>query len=351
MIPHYLHGSGVLQVQARRAYIDITYKGYNISKDIAADLLSFTYTDNASDNADDIEITLKDEKLKWLTAWFPEKGDMIEATLNTINWNKDGEKRALKCGSFVVDAPEYSGRPRVMSLKGISTPSNSNFTQTKKSRAWENIYFSSIAGDIARSAGLDLFFDSTYNPFYGRQDQSDTSDMSFLSELSKNAGFCFKVTDKTIVIFNAAEYERKPTVEEINETDSKLQGYSFSTSDTNTGYAGCRLKYRNPKNGQFIDYLFTVKELEEDDKVYELNEYASSIDEAKNRAQAKLRELNKKEFTASLSLVGDTRIVAGVNVELVGFGGYSGKYFIDKATHSIPGYNVDIEAHKVLEGY
>ncbi len=119
-------------MQARRASVTVNYMGVDITKDIQSDLLSFKYTDNASDTADDIDIELKDEKAKWLTDWFPQKGDIIKATINTINWHKDGDAGELYCGSFIVDEPEYSGRPRKMTIKDISIPSNTNFTNTKK---------------------------------------------------------------------------------------------------------------------------------------------------------------------------------------------------------------------------
>lgn len=339
-------------MQARRANITINYMGVDITKDIQPDLLSFKYTDNASSTADDIDIELKDEKAKWLNGWFPQKGDRIKATINTLNWHKDGDVGSLYCGDFIVDEPEYSGRPRKMTLKGISIPSNTNFTTTKKSRAWENIKLSAIAQNIADSAGLDLFFDAPSDPLYDRKDQSETPNMSFLSDLCKKEGFGFKVTDSKIVIYDEVKYEQQASIITLSENGGLVNSYSFKTTLTNSSYVGCRVKYRNAKKGTIIDYLYTIKDdIEDTDKIYELNQIVTSLDEAIRLAQKTLRAMNKKETTANLNVVGDLIYIGAVCVELAGFGAFNGKYFVDKASHSIPNYNIDLEMHRVLGGY
>lgn len=347
---HYHHGR-VIQVQARRASLEVIYKGVDITKYIQSDLIGFKYTDNAAENADDIQIELKDEKAKWLKEWFPEKGDTINAKINTLNWHKDGDKGSLYCGKFIVDEPEYSGRPRKLTLKAIATPSNTNFTTTKKSKAWENIKLSSIAQDIADTAGLSLFLDINTDPTYQRKDQSETSDMSFLAELCKKEGFGFKVTDSKIVIYDEVKYEQKNSIIKLSETGGLINSYSFKTTLTNSSYAGCKVKYRNAVQGKVIDYLYTIKDIEENDKIYELNEIVTSEDEAMRLAEKTLRKFNKREVTASLNVVGDLRYLGAVCIELTDFGVFNGKYFVDKASHSLPNYNVDLEMHRVLEGY
>ena len=44
---------------ARTAALNITYKGKDISKDISASLINFTYTDNEQGSADEIELLLE----------------------------------------------------------------------------------------------------------------------------------------------------------------------------------------------------------------------------------------------------------------------------------------------------
>ena len=67
--------------------------------------------------------------------------------------------------------------------------------------------------------------------------------------------------------------------------------------------------------------------------------------------ERRLRAANKGEITGKMKMPGDPRMVAGVNIQLKGFGDFDGKYSIDKSTHKIPPYTTDIEFSKVVEGY
>ncbi len=338
---------------ARRSGIKVLYQGIEITENIAKDLLSFTYTDNASGNADDVDIALKDNKGKWMNEWFPQKGDSLQAEINTLNWRCDGDRQLLPCGNFIVDEPTYSGRPRIMNLKAISIPANSNFTETKRSRSWSKISIKKMAQDIAKRAGLKLFFDSKTNPILVRIDQSETSDMSFLAEVCEKEGLAFKITDKSIVIFNESEYEQRKSIAKYKEESSTILDYSFKTTLNRTAYAGCRVKYYDAKLGKNIEYLFSVKKIDiKTDKVYQLNARVKTGEEAKRLAQKTLRNLNKKEYQCALKIVGNVDLVGGSCIDLINFGKFSGKYFIDKASHQVgDGYITDLELHKVLEGY
>lgn len=338
---------------ARRAGIKLIYSGVDITKNIEKDLLSFRYTDNASGTADDIQIDLKDEKGIWLKQWFPQKGDILSAEINTINWRYDGDSQKVPCGTFIIDEPEYKGRPRTMSLKAISTPSNSNFTTTKRNRAWQGINIKSIASDIAKKAGLGLLFDSSINPTFTRVEQSDQSDMNFLMELCEKSGLAFKVTNKQIVIFNEADYEKRDIVATFKESSSTVLDYSLKTTLTNTAYAGCRVKYFDINRGKNIEYLFAIKEIDtEKDKIYELNEQVKNEREAYRLAQKTLRKLNKSEYQVSMTVLGNVKLVGGCCVTLKDFGIFDGKYYIDSATHEVgKGYQTSLEMHRVLEGY
>ena len=69
-------------------------------------------------------------------------------------------------------------------------------------------------------------------------------------------------------------------------------------------------------------------------------------------AKKSLRLHNKLAKTAVFTLPGDVGLVAGVTVELRGWGGWDGKYIITKAVHTVGrgGYTTQISIRKVL-GY
>lgn len=341
---------------ARRAGIKLLHTGIDITSYIQKDLISFRYTDNASKNADDIEIHLKNEDGKWFNDWYMEKGDLIQAEINTFNWKHEGDNQILPCGRFIVDEPECDGYPNTMTIKAISIPSNTNFTGTKKSRLWEGIRLSMIANDIAYNAGLEIFFDSSIDPYYEQQSQDDTSDMAFLSKLCEDEGLSFKVTDKKIVIFNEYEYEQRPSIAVLDRNSSIIKSYNLKSSLSNTAYAGCRVKYYDSNSGRTIDYLFSLNDDIDlsKDKIYEINNIKfkiSSVEEAKRLCRKKLRELNKKESSGSITVLGNILFLGGSCIDLKNFGKFDGKYFIDKSVHNLPEYQVNIEFHKTLQGY
>lgn len=338
---------------ARRSSATVIYQGIDITADLAPDLQSFSYTDNASGTADDIAISIADPTRKWIDSWNFEKGDYFEAAIVTEHWRKENEKAKLPCGTFMVDEPEYRGRPSVITLKGISTPANSNFMHVKRSKVWKSVTLKAIAQEIASRYGLQLIYDSPTNPSYKSREQTEAPDSSFLQEACEEEGFAFKLTDKKIIIFNESHYEKKAEVAEFKEWDDAVLGYSFKTQLAHTAYAGVSIKYYDPKTNKLIDYLFASKEIEsKSDKIYQLNKRVKSLDEAIRLTRSKLRSLNKKATIASLEVVGDLRLAASSTIKLSGFGSFSGKYFIDKAGHSIgTGYTTSLELHKVLEGY
>ncbi len=89
-------------------------------------------------------------------------------------------------------------------------------------------------------------------------------------------------------------------------------------------------------------------------QILEVEERVGSVDEARKLAQKRLREKNKNEFRAEIMLPMDVTTAAGNTVILSGeFGGWGGKYMIEKIKRSIgTGGSVDkMELYRPLEGY
>lgn len=323
--------------EARKAEVVIFYEGVNISKDIAPFLISFSYTDNASDKADEISISLEDRRRLWLDDWFPTKGDKIKASIVIHDWDKINSQEALPCGTFEVDQITCSGPPNQVTIKAVSTLVSKPMRQEKHTKAWENVKLATIAGDIANKNDLKLFWDCSDDPLFERRDQVEMSDLEFFSELAKDYGIATKVTDTQLVCYDEEEYEAKSPVGELSYGDKKLISWNFSSKAAGT-YMAAKLQYHDPvKNETHI-----VEEKSEDGtegtgRTLELNQKVDSIADAKKIAKKKLQKANKKEITGNLMLMGDLRFVGGSNVKISGFGAFDGSYVIEKATHTISG--------------
>ena len=329
-------------MKTRRAYLDITYQGVNITADIADDLLAFSHNDNADGTADDITITLKDNIGKWISDWFPEKGDRLKAVLVLENWNAEDTKEQFQLGTFIIDEPEYQLSPSQLNLKGVSIPNDSNFTDNPISKGWNKVKLKEIIEQIAGKYGLVLLYDTQNNPFIERIDQNETSDMNFIADLAKRYGLAYKVSDEQIIIYSKAEYEKKEPVVTIKRTGGMVVSGSLKTAPT---YTGVKVNFTPPKSGKQVSVTFGT-----DEKLFEINQSAQNQAEAQQMAKAKLRELNQNSITADLTLVGTITIIAGVVIKLEDFGHFDGNYFVDRVTQTLPNFTVQVSAHKTLDG-
>ena len=321
---------------ARRAEVSIIYEGVNITKDVAPYLLSFTYTDNASDKADDISFSLEDRERLWVNDWFPTKGDKIKATIILHNWEAPNQTQSLPCGTFEVDEVSCSGPPNQITIKAVSTLVSKPMRQEKHTKAWENVSLKTIAGDIAGKNGLTLFWDSSEDPTFERRDQVETSDLEFFSGLARDYGVAVKVTDTQLVCYSSEEYETHSPVGELAFKDKKVISWSFSSKSAGT-YKAAKVQYHDPVK----DETFEAEEEDEDaegtGRILEINQKADTLADAKKIAKEKLHSANKKEITGSITLMGDLRFVGGSNVKISGFGAFDGSYVIEKATHTVSG--------------
>lgn len=326
---------------ALRTYINITYRGVNISADIAADLLSFSYTDNESGTPDDIDITLKNDHGRWNDDWMPTLGDKIIAS---IVQEGRGAGKPLACGTFTLDQFDISlGGGSTVSMKGVSVPSEKSIRRTTKSRGWEKVKLSEIAADIAATGSLKLTYSTDIDPLYDRKDQSNISDLQFLKNLCDEEALNVKITNDQIVIFDPQEMDAKPPIRTlIIGSDYVIGNPKFSIQNHDT-YSESTVEYSNPKTGKKETYTEKSDKIK-DGKPLKTVTRASTPAEAQRKAKAKLYEANKNEITGSMVLMGDANLVAGEVVDIIGAGKFDGKYKINKATHSLAGgYTTSIE--------
>ena len=335
-------------MRTRRTKINLIYQGTDITADISDDLLDFSWTDNESGAADDLAIKLKDPKGKWIGPWFPQKGDTIRATI--LDEISETQTTALFCGEFTVDQLTASGPPREFTIKGVNIPLDRKLRREKKSRAWEDTKLSHVVAVIAEGGKMTSFYDEDEDPHYDRIDQRDESDLAFLNRVCQAEGFSLKVTSNQVVVFQQAEYESRESIGSIMLGTDQVLSWSFDSQAFDL-YESCTVAYYDPKTEELVQRTVTAAGVHTG-MTAKITKRAHSLAEAERLARAELRRRNKHEITGKLTVKGRTAYVAGVNVDLSGFGNYSGKYMIEKATHSVQaGYTCTIDVRRVLEGY
>ena len=80
-----------------------------------------------------------------------------------------------------------------------------------------------------------------------------------------------------------------------------------------------------------------------------VDERVENASQAEALAGGAIRESNKDKLTGSFSTDGNILLVAGANLELEGFGAFSGKWTIKESTHRISvdsGYTTEVSIRK-----
>lgn len=362
------------QNAARRAAVEIAFEGADITSSIKPYFLSLTYTDSEEDQSDSLQIQLQDRGGLWLESWLNRAVEAsaaskfsMSATITPENWGSGG---ALPTGRFELDSVDASGPPSIVNIKGSSLAYGSSIRQTKKTKAWENYSLSGIANEIAGNAGLTCMYEAASNPTYKRKEQTKKSDINFLQELCHDEGISLKCTDGQLVLFDQSVYEALPPVMTIRYDNGRIlpagpkaygaygkatdceayESYSLTTGAAETQYGSCRVSCTDPASGKCIEGIATAEGDDgKSEQRLEITARVSSAGEAKALAEKHLRLHNKFNRSASITLPGNTALVAGVTVMLEGFGGWDGKYMVKQATHTVgSGYTTKIDLRKVL---
>lgn len=378
---------GVLQTK-----LNVWYEDVEISTEVSADLLSCTYTDAIDDEADEVSITLMDPHGKWAGRWTPDRGAKISVLYSTEN------RGYLATDTMMIDELKTSGSPRVFEFRAVSIPLNNTIRRTIKTRNFENLTLQKIASQIASEAKLTLFWDSENNPNYDRIDQRQESDLAFLKRLCDEQGLTVKVANERLIIFDQASYEKKEPVKTLTLGTSPILSWSFSAQQSER-YRKVTVKWRDikqktkvektkslklartnaqndeqsvnmygtnysdknqkPKKGpektraEYVEASFEDPSVEESGQTFILKKRCSSYAEAERLAKAKLRELNLRQTTGSLSLVGDPLMISGQVIAIKGIGAMDGNFIIERSTHSMTeqGYTTSIEVRRVNANY
>jgi len=331
----------------RRASLRITYEGADISRDLAPYVISFACTDNASGQADDLELTLQDRDGKWRGDWFPDKGAEITAEIECKSFIEPGGATIYPCGTFTIDEMEFSGPPWKVSLRCVSSSVKKSLRREEKTQGFENTSLKTIAGQIAEANDLGLVYEAK-DISYARRDQRKESDLEFLSRLAEEAGLSLKVAERRIILFSGKEYDAKSP--SLTYTPQDLASWRFS-SQAHDVFRACQVSYQDPETKQVLGYLFEPEDAPDSGQTLKINKRVESRAKAMELAKTELRKRNSSEVTGSLQRMGDPRLFAGNTVSLSGFGAFSGTYFVEQASHSFgrDGYTTSADIRKTLD--
>ena len=329
----------------RRAAPSLTFSRKNVDVRLRDYLESVTYTDVASGGSDTLDIKLQNINGKWLTDWYPKKGNTVGGRLVFKNWRTDGKTLSFRCGTFTLDDIKTEMRPKTMTLSCVSAPAKEGFRVRERDKTWEKVTLQQIATEICGRYGLKLKYSGAEIKI-DKLEQSE-ADSSFLLGLCDSYGFGMKIYRGKLVIYGIIKMEKKKAVVTLSQT--AFESASFTDGIYGT-YTGARVSYRPPDADKDISVYVGLKdEKAKGSRVLKVNESCSSEAEARRKGAAAVNKSNMKDTTLQATIFPNPRICAGVCIRLDDtFGKLSGKYFVDKVKWELGGSTKQsIEAHKV----
>lgn len=308
----------------RKAYVSVSYNGFNAGGGVVPE--SFTYEDIASGTSDNIRLTVTDPDHRWIGPWFPVKGDRMVPTIMVANWPGNG---GFTCGLFCVDDFGFNGGPPIkLDIQGVALPADCSFKRTERTETYEKTNLEEIGGAIASRNGMALFYDTKTKIDITKVEQSGQSDCDFYSDLVEKYGLALKIYNGLLVVFSEADYESRGPKLILTPADFE-PGWTWDTKTDGT-YTGVDYQYTNSEKNK----TFTVKAGTQERPIT-CNEPAGNLSEATAIALAAVNNANKATTTMTITMMAIPGLIASDCIEIRCLGRLSGKYYIEKITHSL----------------
>lgn len=323
-----------------RARIQLVYRNQDVTRDVSPCVESVEFTDSL-DKADDLQITLADPDRLWIRTWAPTAGAVLELTIYQRQRQENGTngtdgtygERALPCGRFHLDTCSSGGGS--VTIKGTSADLSIALRKTDHTRAWEHASLVRVLSDVAKGAGLTLQWLGHVNPTYKRIEQRRESDMAFVTRIANNEDLLVKVIKGTLVVTAPSDYEASAPVMKLGIDDARVVSWDLETQVVDS-YSGVLVKYRHAKEHKVHEYLLKIPGAPEGSPTLHINKRCESVAQAQRMAKAALGQNHRSLSGGSITLLGNTAMLAGLNIELdASWGIHAGKYSLPEVKHTL----------------
>jgi phage protein D len=327
--------------QVPEARFVLAYQQNNITRNVSQHLISLSYTDYLTGQADNLEVELEDTEGKWRDAWYPGHGDSL--TLS-IGW--EGEPlRAV--GRFEIDEVELNCPPSTITIHGLATGIKAAL-RTTEHHAYEDTTLDAVAKQIAVRQGLELI--GSIEPIKLDRLTQQESDLTFLRNLAAEYDYAFKVTGNRMVFHAISELAKGKPVATLVLQD--LSNVNLRDQIKSVPQA-IEVKHKEPakkkliaykiENGETVAVPSSVGKATTSGDTKKSRKRSASAEESKAKAKAELAKANRERTTGSWGAMGQPNLLSGNVVTLVAAGKLGGNYLITSSQHRMTrsGYTVD----------
>ena len=324
-------------------WYSVTYNGTAIGEDISTMVTELTYTDVEHGESDTVELHLQGLDQRWKKAWKPD----LAAKLHVEIGYEDG--RRLVCGDFELDELEFAdsgGAGDTVRIKALATLI-SPALRTKQSQGYNDTTLVGIVTAVAARNGLTARHDIDAAIKIDRSTQNHEADLPYLRRLAEDYGYAFAVRGTHLDFFSIAGLEAKAAVLTCDRT--QLKAFCLKQQSKEAAKQG-EVSYQCPTTKKKVLGTCTDKATTGDTQRH--LKRVPSEGAARAQAKAKLHDKDKHQMDGTLAIVGEVRLVAGINVQLTGLFGLDGKWHVERTTHRLSrsgGYESEATIYRVAE--
>jgi len=321
----------------------LTYSGVDISADVSQMVVAIRYIDRLDGASGEMELELEDSTKLWQGAWYPVLGDIVSLQIGYSGGS------LLDCGEFQIDELELDGPPDVMRLRCLAAYITSAM-RTANTVAYENMGIVEIAGQIATKYGLALVSvssESESDVVFARVTQRRLMDLEFLKRLAREHNFDFTVRAGQLVFYQRPALESVAAAAVITRSDTIR--FSFRNRARRI-YDAAEFSYFDPDTKSLITQSVSADQPSPSGDTLKIVARCETTRQAQVKAEASLHLHNMVLVDASIEGPGNPALVAGINVQLSGWGALDGKYLIETVRHHLAratGYRTSIAARRV----
>lgn len=297
-------------------------------------LLSLRITDEAGIKSDTVEIKLDDRNA--LIAW-PEHGAELDVS---VGYKETGLTRI---GLYVVDEVEHGGPPNALTIRAKASDMRQSL-KAPRTRVWDNISLADVVTTIASEHNLTPKISASLAAVsYTHLDQTEESDLHLLTRLARENSAVTKPVAGNLIFATRGEAksisgQELPTIQVVAH---QIQRHQMTQADRGK-YAAVLTHWHDPMKAERMP----VK-VGQGDPVYTLRHTYPDSDQATRAAQAKLEALQRGTGTLSLTLMGNSDLMAEAKLELRGIRDrVDGEWLIQRVEHQFDnqGFVTRIEA-------
>jgi len=264
--------------------------------------LSLDITDNDGNEADTLSLTLHDRDYR---TPLPSSDELIKIWLGYVG-------KLTYMGAYTVNEYTCKLSPKQLTINAKSANMVSGLKETK-TRGWHEKTLGEIAQTIATEHGLKIAINDRLSSIaYAHINQTEESDINLLRRISHEHDAVFKIANETLII--TAQGDGKTAsgkmlpIEILRYRDLKKGGNI--TNKGRSKYSGVKCKWRDTNQAK------TITETTGTAPFFEIRDIATTKKQAKNKAQAFYKKLQRGESSLNVSIIGNAAYSAGKIITL-----------------------------------